>query len=166
MSSTPDVKPIITGPSTLRARVGPPPDVKPTLPIATNNKNSIDFTNEVISIREERQRLEEKHQLHRSVLDLREEMLQVKEENLRLREGLETVKAEPGLRDIKPDISESAGDQQGDSKSKERVMFNMEGDDDDIVFVGETKCGITKSIVGAKPGQCSLDAKHQAWADS
>jgi hypothetical protein len=107
----------------------------------------------VKAIREERERLEEKHRLHKSVLDLREEMLQVKEENRRLRERRGIVKVEPRLTDIKPDTAKLARGRGGSSRLVENARMDLEGDDDDVVFVGETRSGTAKRMIEVKPGQ-------------
>ena len=154
MTSPPDVKPNIAGRNAPHTPTYPLSDIKPTPESLTKYKDSIDFTSEVNSIRQERERLEEKHQLHKSVLDLREEMLQVKEENRRLREARGVVDPEPGLTDAKPDISRFAGAGGGSSTLQKHAGEDVEGDDDDVIFVGETKSGTAKPVVDVKPGQC------------
>lgn len=153
MCSPPDIKPCISAASAVHTSTKVVSDIKPSLPTVTKDNHSIDFTNEVNSIRKERERLEEKHQLHKSVLDLREEMLKVKEENRRLREGRGIFRTGSGLTDIKPDISKSVCGGSRKDTSHEHARVDVEGDDDDIVFVSETKSGSTRRIVDVKPGQ-------------
>jgi hypothetical protein len=153
MDSPPDIKPSIAAASAVHTSTKVVSDIKPTLPNVAKDTHSIDFTNEVNSIREERERLEEKHQLHKSVLDLREEMLKVKQENRRLREGRGVVNPEPGFTDVKPDISRLAGTGGDLSTLKTHAGEDVEGDDDDVIFVSETKSGTTKGVVDVKPGQ-------------
>ena len=155
MALPPDTKPSLTGSNALHSPTNPLPDIKPTLPTSTRYKDSIDFTDEVKSIRQERERLEEKHQLHKSVLDLREEMLKVKEENRRLREGRTIVRPGPGLTEVKPDISGLACRLGSNSALVRSADVDVEGDDDDVIFVSENKTGTTQCMVNVKPGQSS-----------
>ena len=149
MSSPPDIKPVTQGTvaRTHGSRPTAKPDKKPVVP-GDNASRSIDFTRDLDSMQKEHERLDERYHLQKSNLNLQMEVTRMKEENRRLREGrVPAVKAEAGLVDVKPDVSRLSRGGRSRGIAKDTGMPSVkENDDDDIIFIRETRNGRPKRI--------------------
>jgi hypothetical protein len=142
MNSPSDIKPVIQG-TVAPAHNSRPvtnTDQKPVIPGDTA-RSSIDFTKDLDSMQKEHDRLDERYHLQKSNLNLQMEITRMKEENHRLRhERVPAVKAELGLVDVKADVSRLSREGRSNGTAKDTGMPPIEeNDDDDIVFIRETK---------------------------
>jgi hypothetical protein len=152
--SPPEVKPSITGLSTLPSRPNDI-DTKPHL----SDDEEISFSHQTESIKIQRELLRDLYQERTSKLDLQEELVKVKEENYLLKRGKRSksrragIKVEPGVeRDIKPVIS-GVGEA-GPSGKKD----DIDDDDDEVVFLREVRGDVVNDITasqGTLPHQVS-----------
>jgi hypothetical protein len=144
MSFNPDIKPVLPGPSTPIpcSSSRPKHDIKPDLFEVPGNP-SRDF-------RKEREALKKQYDLEKRNLDLEEEIRL-------LRDTRPAVKTEPGVGEVKPDITRL----DGGSRLKPLGLGLVEDSDDeeDIVFIREVKGGRAAPSISGKSSPCfgSLD---------
>jgi hypothetical protein len=140
MSFNSDIKPVLPGPST-HIPYSPNPlqgDIKPTLSEVAGTKSSRDF-------QKEREALKKQYDLEKRNLDLEEEIRL-------LRDTRPAVKTEPGVEEVKPDITRL----DGGSRLKPLGLGLVEDsdDEDEIVFVGEVKSGRAEPSISGKSPPC------------